>query len=73
MLLLGHFGTGWAAKEGGKARWMGCARSFDRTVCQGIRALVDGTSPAVHLSLRAKIELAALVEELAISPLDVKA
>lgn len=56
------------AKEGGKARWIGGARSLSRPVCQGIRAaLVDGTSPAVHLSLRAKIELAALIDELAIS------
>ena len=55
------------AKEGGTARWMGSARSLSRTVCQGIRAvLVDGASPAVHLSLRAKNELAALIEELAI-------
>lgn len=56
------------AKEGGKARWMGGARSLSRSVCQGIRAaLFDGTSPAVHLSQRARLELAALVEELAIS------
>lgn len=56
------------AKEGGKARWMGSARSLSRMVCQGIRvALVSGTSPVVHLSQRAKIEFAALVEELAIS------
>ncbi|SOE66862.1 ATP-dependent helicase Lhr and Lhr-like helicase [Burkholderia sp. D7] len=56
------------AKEGGKARWMGSARSLSRMVCQGIRAaLANGTSPAVHLSQRAKIEFAALMEDLAIS------
>ncbi len=57
------------AKEGGKARWMGGARSLSREVCQGIRsALVGGAPPAVHLSQRGKIELAALQEELALSP-----
>lgn len=57
------------AKEGGKARWMGGARSLSREICQGIRAaLVGGPSPAVHLSQRGKIELAALTEELALSP-----
>jgi ATP-dependent Lhr-like helicase len=57
-----------AAKEGGKARWMGGARSLSREVCQGIRtALVDGPSDAVYLSQRSKIELTALTEELAIS------
>lgn len=56
------------AKEGGKARWMGGARSLSREVCQGIRdALVEGPSPAVHLSLRGKIELATLMEEMAVS------
>jgi ATP-dependent Lhr-like helicase len=57
------------AKEGGKARWMGGARSLSQEVCQGIRsALVEGASPAVYLSQRGKIELAALQEELALSP-----
>jgi len=57
------------AKGGGKARWMGGARSLSREVCQGIRAaLVGGEPPAVHLSQRGKIELAALQEELALSP-----
>lgn len=56
------------AKEGGKARWMGGARSLSRDVCEGIRAaLVDGLSSAVHLSQRGKIEFAALSEELAVS------
>ena len=57
------------AKEGGKARWMGGARSLSREVCQGIRAaLISGTPPGVHLSLRGKSELSALQEELALSP-----
>lgn len=57
------------AKEGGKARWTGGARSLSREVCQGIRsALVDGAPPVVHLSQRAKIEIAAIQEELALSP-----
>lgn len=57
------------AKEGGKARWTGGARSLSREVCQGIRAaLVDGAPPVVHLSQRAKIEMAAIQEELALSP-----
>lgn len=57
-----------AAKEGGKARWMGGARSLSREVCQGIRdVFVDGPPGGVQLSLRAKVELAALTEELAVS------
>lgn len=57
------------AKEGGKARWMGGARSLSREVCQSIRAaLLQGVPPGVHLSLRGKSELAALQEELALSP-----
>ena len=57
------------AKEGGKARWMGGARSLSREVCQGIRAaLVGGVPTVVHLSLRGRTELAALQEELALSP-----
>ena len=56
------------AKEGGKARWMGSARSLSREVCQGIRAaLVGDASTVVHLSQRAKIELVALQGELALS------
>lgn len=56
------------AKEGGKARWMGGARSLSREVCQGIRAaLVEGLSSGVHLSQRGKAELAFLTEELALS------
>jgi len=57
------------AKEGGKARWMGGARSLSREVCQGIRAaLADGAPDGVHLSQRAKIELASLTDELSVSP-----
>ncbi len=56
------------AKEGGKARWMGGARSLSRDVCEGIRAvLARGPSRHVQLSQRAKIELASLSEELVIS------
>ena len=57
------------AKEGGKARWMGSARSLSREVCQGIRAaLVGGAPTVVNLSQRGKIELEALQEALALSP-----
>jgi ATP-dependent Lhr-like helicase len=56
------------AKEGGKARWMGGARSLSRDICQGIRgALVEGVPPVVHLSKRAEHELAALRAELDVS------
>lgn len=56
------------AKEGGKARWMGGARSLSREVCQGIRAALAGSSPTgVQLSQRARTELASLTEELAVS------
>ena len=56
------------AKEGGKARWMGSARSLSREVCQGIRAaLADGPPNGVHLSQRAKIELALLADDLSVS------
>lgn len=56
------------AKEGGKARWMGGARTLSREVCQGIRiALAEGVSPAIQLSQRGKVELAALQDELSLS------
>jgi ATP-dependent Lhr-like helicase len=56
------------AKEGGKARWMGSARSLGREICQGIRdALSNGCPNAIQLSLRAKAELASLTEELFVS------
>lgn len=57
------------AKEGGKARWMGGARSLSREVCQGIRAALVGSEPTVaYLSQRGRVELASLREELALSP-----
>lgn len=56
------------AKDGGKARWMGSARSLSREVCQGIRAaLADGPPDGVHLSQRAKTELALLADDLSVS------
>lgn len=57
------------AKEGGKARWMGSARSLTREVCQGIRAaLLAGEIAGAHLSLRAKSELQSVTDDLALSP-----
>lgn len=56
------------AKEGGKARWMGGARSLSREVCQGIRAALVGDEPnAARLSKRGKIEFHAARQELAVS------
>lgn len=56
------------AREGGKARWMGGARSLGRDVCQAIRTvLVSGEPPIVTLSQRARSALQALVEELPLS------
>lgn len=53
------------AAEGGKARWMGSARSLGREVCQGIRsALVDGVPPTVTVSQRARTKLETLAEEI---------
>lgn len=57
------------AAEGGKARWMGGARSLGRDVCQAIReVLATGTPSIVHLSHRAKSALQGLTEELPMSP-----
>jgi len=57
------------AAEGGKARWMGGARSLGRDVCQAIReVLATGAPNIVHLSHRAKSALQGLAEELPISP-----
>ena len=57
------------AKEGGKARWMGGARSLSREVCQGIRAvLADGAPTSVTLSQRAKAALRFLQDDMSISP-----
>ncbi len=56
------------AREGGKARWMGGARSLGRDVCQAIRmVLATGAPPAVTLSKRAQAALSELVEELPMS------
>ena len=57
------------AREGGKARWMGGARSLGRDVCQAIRTvLATGAPRIVTLSLRAQAALRALGEELPMSP-----
>ena len=57
------------AAEGGKARWMGGARSLGRDVCQAIRqVLATGAPSFVQLSNRAKSALQGLIEELPISP-----
>lgn len=57
------------AAEGGKARWMGGARSLGREVCQAIReVLATGAPTIVTLSHRAKNALQGLIEELPISP-----
>lgn len=57
------------AKEGGKARWMGGARSLSREVCQGIRTvLAEGASTSVTLSQRAKAALQFLRDDMSISP-----
>lgn len=56
------------AKEGGKARWMGGARSLSREVCQGIRIVLAGAPPvAVSLSQRARVALQFLRDDLCIS------
>ena len=56
------------AAGGGKARWMGGARSLSRDVCQGIRTvLANGTSPSITLSRRATAALQALMDELPMS------
>jgi len=57
------------AKEGGKARWMGGARSLSREVCQGIRTvLAEGAPALVTLSQRAKTALQFLRDDMSISP-----
>lgn len=56
------------AQEGGKARWMGGARSLSRDVCQGIRTVLASGAPAiVTLSRRARAQLQGLVEDLPVS------
>ncbi len=56
------------AKEGGKARWMGSARSLSGDVCQGIRSvLATGPSTAFKMSIRARDALNFLQDEMEIS------
>jgi ATP-dependent Lhr-like helicase len=56
------------AKEGGKARWMGGARSLSREACQGIRTVLAQGAPAlVTLSQRAKAALQFLRDDMSIS------
>ena len=56
------------AREGGKARWLGGARSLGRDVCQGIRTvLAKGAPTIVTLSQRAQAALRGLSEELPMS------
>jgi ATP-dependent Lhr-like helicase len=55
-------------REGGKARWMGGARSLGRDVCQAIRTvLATGAPPIVTLSQRARAALSSLADELPVS------
>ena len=57
------------AKEGGRARWTGGARSLSREVCQGIRTvLAEGPPPSIALSQRARIALQFLRDDMCISP-----
>ena len=56
------------ASEGGKARWLGGARSLERPVCQGIRTvLADGPPSNVTLSRRAQAELQVLSDAIPMS------
>ena len=56
------------AREGGKARWMGGARSLGCDVCQAIRTvLATGAPPIVTLSQRARAALSSLADELPMS------
>lgn len=55
------------AAGGGKARWMGGARSLGRDVCQGIcSVLANGASAAITLSRRAQAALQTLAHEIPI-------
>ncbi len=54
--------------EGGKARWLGGARSLGRDVCQGIRSvLANGASPIVTLSKRALLALEGISDAMPMS------
>lgn len=56
------------ATEGGKARWIGGARSLGRDVCQGIRSvLANGASPSITLSRRAQAALQTLTDEIPVA------
>lgn len=56
------------AKEGGKARWTGGARSVSREICQGIRTvLAEGPPASVTLSQRAQTALQRLADDMCIS------
>lgn len=54
------------AATGGKARWLGSgARVLSYEICQGIRTvLIQGASPALTLSRRARAELQSLAEDI---------
>ena len=57
------------AKEGGKARWMGGARSLSSEVCRGIRSvLAEGPPSLVTLSQRARSALRFMRDDMSISP-----
>lgn len=56
------------AHEGGKARWMGGARSLSPDVCQAVRTVLAVGAPSiVTLSQRARISLRELTEALPVS------
>jgi len=56
------------AQQGGKARWMGGARSLGRDVCQAVRTVLAAGAPSiVNLSQRARAALSDLSEELPMS------
>jgi ATP-dependent Lhr-like helicase len=56
------------AAGGGKARWMGGARSLSRDISQGIRwVLANGPSTTITLSARARAALQALSDEIPVS------
>ncbi len=56
------------AREGGKARWTGGARSLGREVCQAIRTVLAAGSPTIiTLSKRAQVALRDLTDALPMS------
>lgn len=59
------------AKEGGKARWLGGARSLSQDICQAIKSVLAGNAiDNVYLSKRSKDVLQYLMDEL---PVDLSA